>query len=136
MNSDNVFDLLIYVLFTMITQLGGLGHKVQDLVISFRLGKVKTLPQLHLRALQTRSDFFLLQDDTVQINNLTGKYIMELSKLKYLQWYITTFELDYRNFESLPQIHQLYTIFNSTIEKVFETLETSDLYMSKSHSII
>ena len=85
MNSDNVFDLLIYVLFTMITQLGGLGHKVQDLVISFRLGKVKTLPQLHLRALQTRSDFFLLQDDTVQINNLTGKYIMELSKLKHLQ---------------------------------------------------
>ena len=49
---------------------------------------------------------------------------------------MTPFELDYRNFERLPQIHQLFTIFNSTIEKFLKTLETADIDMTKSHSII
>ena len=61
---------------------------------------------------------------------------MELSKLKHLQLYMTNSELYYRNFERLPQIHQLSTIFNSTIEEVFETLETSDVYISTAHSMI
>ena len=61
---------------------------------------------------------------------------MELSKLQHLQWYMTTFELDFINFESLPLRHQLSTIFHSTIEEVFETLETADVDMSTSHSII
>ena len=61
---------------------------------------------------------------------------MELSKLEHLKQYTTNFELDYRRFERLPQRHQLSTIFNSAIEEVFETLETSDKEISTAHSII
>ena len=82
MNNDNDFDLLIDVVFAMSTQIGGLGTKAQEPVIYFCLGECETLPQLHLRALQIRSEMFLLQDKTRQINNLTGKYITEFSKLK------------------------------------------------------
>ena len=57
----------------MSTQLGGLGPKVQDLVVPFRLGEGETLHQFHLKALKFRSEIFLFQDETVQINNLTGK---------------------------------------------------------------
>ena len=85
MNNDNVFYLLIYVVFDISNQIGGLGTKSQDLVISFCLGEVETLPQFQIRALHIRSEIFLLQDETGQINNLIGKYIMELSKLKHLQ---------------------------------------------------
>ena len=62
----------------MSPQLGVLGYKDEDLVISFCLVERETLPQLHLRALQARSYIFLFQDETGQINNLTGKYIMEM----------------------------------------------------------
>ena len=61
---------------------------------------------------------------------------MELLKLKHLECYIATFELNYRNFEWLPQRHQLTTTFHFTIEEVFETLDTEDLDMSTAHSII
>ena len=49
---------------------------------------------------------------------------------------MTTFELDYRKFELLPQGHQLSTIFNSTIEEVIETLNTSGVEMSTDHYMI
>ena len=49
---------------------------------------------------------------------------------------MNTFELDYRKFERLPQRQQLSTIFNSTIEEVFETLETAGLYMLTDHFMI
>ena len=78
MNKDNVYDLLIAVVFAIIPQLGGLGPKSQDLVISFNIGEVETIPQLTLRAIQIGSEMFLLQDETVKINNITGKYIMGL----------------------------------------------------------
>ena len=100
----------------MIPQLGVLGTKAQDFVISSRLGEGEKIPQLHLRALHIIGEILLLQDKIGQINNLTGKYIMELSKLKQLKRYMILFELDYIKFEGLPKIHQLYTIFNSTIE--------------------
>ena len=82
----------------------------------------ENLPQLYLRALHIRSENFLLQDKTGQINNLTGKYIMEISKLKHLQRYMTTFELHDRKFERLPKIHQLSTLLHYTTEEVFETI--------------
>ena len=49
---------------------------------------------------------------------------------------MTPFELYYRKFESLPQIHQLSTKFTSIIEEVFENLRTEDIYMKTFHSII
>ena len=39
-NNYNEFDLLIYVVFSIINQLGGLGHKAQDIGISFHLGEL------------------------------------------------------------------------------------------------
>ena len=48
------------------------------------------------------------------------------------------FELDYRNFERLPQRNQLSTIFNSKIEEIFEILEIEYIYIyiTKSHYMI
>ena len=48
MNNENVFDLLIAVVFAMIPWLGGIGPKAQDLVIYFCLGEGRIIPQLHL----------------------------------------------------------------------------------------
>ena len=42
---------------------------------------------------------------------------------------MTPFELYYIKCEPLSQRHQLSTIFYSTIEEVFETLETADVDM-------
>ena len=62
MNNENVFDILIPVVFSISLQLGLLGTKSQELVISFRLVEGETLPQFHLIYLQVRSENFLLQD--------------------------------------------------------------------------
>ena len=136
MNNDNGFDLLIAVVFSMNTQLEGLGPRSQELFIYFRLVEIETLPQYHLRDFCIRSKHFLIKDKTGQIKNLTGKYIMKLSKLKHIQRYTTPYELDYRKFECLPQIYQLSTTCTSTIEEVFETLETAYIDMASSHSMI
>ena len=49
---------------------------------------------------------------------------------------MTTFELEYGKFEILPQKDLLSNTFRSTIGEVFETLDTDDLDMSTSHSMI
>ena len=49
---------------------------------------------------------------------------------------MTPFELDYIKFERLPQIHQLSTTFTSTIEEVFETLDTAYINMISLNSMI
>ena len=85
MNNNDVFGLLIDVVFSIIPELGVLGPKSQDPPISFCLGEVETLPQSYLRALQIISEKVLMRYETGKINNLAGKYIMELSKLKHLQ---------------------------------------------------
>ena len=76
MNIHNIFDLLVTVFFAMSPQIGLIGPKYQGLVISFCLGKGETIPQSHLRYIQARSKIFMLNDETGQIKNLTGKYIM------------------------------------------------------------
>ena len=43
MNIDNVFDLIIDVVFVMIPELGGIGPKAQDLLKSFPNGEGETL---------------------------------------------------------------------------------------------
>ena len=65
MNNDNLFDFIISVVFaSMSPQLGVLGPKSQDLVVSFTLVEGENIPQFHLRALQIRSEIFLLQYET------------------------------------------------------------------------
>ena len=85
MNNDNGFDLLIVVVFAISPQLGGIEPKDQNLVISSQPGEIETLQQFHLRSLHIRIKNFLLQDEIGQINNLAGKNIMEISKLKNIQ---------------------------------------------------
>ena len=102
MHSENGFELLIAVVFSVIPQLGGLGPKDQDIVIPFWLGEVESLPDFHLRDLGIRSEILFMRDQRFQINNLTGKYIMELSKLKHIQRYMISFDLDFRRFECQP----------------------------------
>ena len=85
MNKDNVYDLLIAVVFAIIPQLGGLGPKSQDLVISLHIGEVEIVTKFYPSAVQIRSEMFLLQDETGRINNPTGEHIMLLSKLKHLK---------------------------------------------------
>ena len=114
MNNYNVFSLLIYVVFSMSPLLGVTEPKAQDLVIYFSLGEVETLPQLHLRVLLIRSENLLFQDETRQINNLTSKYIMEMSKLKHLQRFMTRFELAYKTFERLALRKRLSNTFKYT----------------------
>ena len=120
----------------MSPQLEVLGPKDHELVIPFCLGEVEVLPKFHLRSLTIRSELDLLQDQTGKINNLTRKQIMELSKLKHLQRYMPPFEIDYRSFERQPQGQQLSLTLNPEIEEIFETLETEDIDMISSHSII
>ena len=116
---DNYFDLLIAVVFFMSHQLGEIGPKSQYHVIYFRLGEGETFQQFHLIALQAQSKNLLLKDSTWKINNSTGKYIMELSKSKHLQRYMTSFEPEYRNFEQLSQRNQRSTTFHFKIEGIF-----------------
>ena len=67
MNIDNGFDLIIAIVFGLSPQLGVIGPKSQDLVIYSRLGEGGTIPQFHFRALQTRSENFLLKNETGKI---------------------------------------------------------------------
>ena len=62
-------------------QLGVLGPKSQELLIPFCPGEGETQHYFHLRAHVIKSEINLIQYQTGKINNLTGKYIMELSQL-------------------------------------------------------
>ena len=73
---------------------------------------------------------------TVHINNFTGKYIMELSNMKHLQCYMTSFYIDFRLLEHQPQKYQLSIIFTPSMEVILETLEKLDIDMNPSHSMI
>ena len=73
MNNDNGFYLLIAAVFSTSTQLVGLGHKDQDLVIPFFLSEGENLPYFHHRALEIRNELILIKYQKGQINKLTGK---------------------------------------------------------------
>ena len=78
MQYDNGFEPLFSFIFSIRPQIGGLGPKAQDPVISFCLCEGEYLTKLHLRSLAIKDELILTKDKKVQINNLTGKYIMEL----------------------------------------------------------
>ena len=111
MHYDNGFELLIEVVFYMSPQLGGIAPKSQDNVIPLCLGEGESRPHFHLRSLSIICELVLMRDKTVHINNLTGEYIMEMSNLKHPQYYMTSFELDFRIFELQPKNDQLSIIF-------------------------
>ena len=93
MHYDNGFEIILAVVFATSPQLGGLGPKAQDIVIPLHLDEEELLSDFHLRALAIRSELVLTIYQTGQINNLTGKYIMELSKVKHLQRYMNSFDI-------------------------------------------
>ena len=59
LNIDKGFDLLIALVFYISPQLGVLGPKSQDHVISLFFGEGETFPQFHLRYLQTENCFLI-----------------------------------------------------------------------------
>ena len=61
---------------------------------------------------------------------------MELSKMKHLQSYMTSFELDFIRFERHTQSDQLAIIFTPSMEVIFENLQTSYIEINASHSMI
>ena len=95
MNLDNLFDLLVAVVFSMSPQIGVIRPKHQDLLVYYLLGEVETLSQSYQRKLQGTSKLSLLNNKTQQTTNLVGKYTTEISILKHLQHRITTFEREY-----------------------------------------
>ena len=56
--------------------------------------------------------------------------------MKHLQLYMAYFELDFRGFERQPQSEQISITFTPSMENIFETLETADVDMNPSQSII
>ena len=122
MHYDNVFELLISVVFSVRPKLRGLGTKAQELVIHLSLVEGETIPYFHLIDLEIRSELVLMRYKTGKINKLTGKCIMELSKLKHLQRYMNYFDLYFRRFECQPQSKQLSIIFTPPMEVIFETI--------------
>ena len=122
MHYDNVYELIITVVFSMIHQLGGLGPKSQDFLIPFCLVEGEPLTAFHLRSLAIISEIVSMRYQTLKINNLTGKYIMEMSKLKNLQRYMTYIEQDFIRFECQPQSNQPSIEFTPSMEVIFETL--------------
>ena len=77
-----------------------------------------------------------MRDQTGHISNLTGKKIMELSKLKHIQRNTTSFEIGFRRFERQPQSKQLSIIFNPSMELILENLDTDEIEMNPPHSMI
>ena len=61
---------------------------------------------------------------------------MELSNLKHLQRYMTSFELDFRSFDHQLQSNQLSITLSPSMKLIFETLEIADVDMNPSHSMI
>ena len=61
MDNENGFDLLIYIVFDMTTQLRGLVPKAKYIVISFSLGEEETIKKLHLSDLQIISENFMFK---------------------------------------------------------------------------
>ena len=136
---DSVFENLITVVFNIIPQLGGLGPKSQDSVIPFCLDEVESLKYFHLRALAIKSDvditcmhfpsawvphlralaikseLIFMRHKIGHSNNLTEKYIIEISKLKHLKQYMTSLEINFIIFKHQPQSDQLSIIFTPSI---------------------
>ena len=122
MHYGNEFELLIAVVFFVIPQIEGLVPKSQYFVISFCLGEGELIPYFYLISLEIRSELVLMRDKIGQINNLTGIYIMEMSKMKHPQHYMTLFEIYFRRFEHQPQSDPFSIIFTPLMEVVFETI--------------
>ena len=59
----NRFDLLVVFVFAVSPQLGEIGPKVQDLVISFWLGEVESLPEFHPTASEARSEIYMFNNE-------------------------------------------------------------------------
>ena len=74
-----------------------------------------------------------MENKTRQITTFAGKCSIELSKLKHIQQYINSFELDFIWFEYQPQTDQLSEIFTPSMEDIFDTLKTADININPSH---
>ena len=61
---------------------------------------------------------------------------MELSNMKHIQQCMTSFEIEFGKFERQPLSDQLSNIFTPITEEIFGTIETADIDMNPSHSMV
>ena len=72
-NIDNRFNLIITVVFAMITQFGELVTKSKEPVTFFLIKEGETIPQLHLRYLQYQCKMFIFKNKIGQIEKPNSK---------------------------------------------------------------
>ena len=75
MNTDNGFDLMVAVAFTISTKLVVIGPKTSDIITSLTLQSGETIPDLNICTLRFCINIILMKDETLQKNALTGTYI-------------------------------------------------------------
>ena len=95
MNTDNGFDLMVAVAFTISTKLVVIGPKTSDIITSLTLQSGETIPDLNICTLHFIIKIILMNDETLQKNELTGIYICEISKLLDLHRYMNKYEIEY-----------------------------------------
>ena len=84
------FNFLLLLYLPKVLHLEDLEPNIKTMWYPFILYKGKPSNNCTLYIF-TQEAIFLFYDETGQTNNPTGKYIIELSKLKHLQRYMTTF---------------------------------------------
>ena len=95
MNTDNVFDLMVAVAFTISPKLVFIGPKASDIITSLTLRPGETILKLNIYTLHVCINIILIKDETLQTNALTGTYICEISKLPDIHRYINKYETEY-----------------------------------------
>ena len=93
MNTNNGFDILVYVSFNISPQPEVIGPKPSDIITSLNLQPCKTTPDLHICTLRVHIKIILMKYETFHKISLTWEYICEISKLLTLHQYMTIYEI-------------------------------------------
>ena len=95
MNTDDGFDFMVAVAFTISPKLVFIGPKTSDIMTSLTLQSGETIPDLDICTLRFCINIIMIKDETLQTNALTGTYICEISKLPDIHRYINKYETEY-----------------------------------------
>ena len=93
MNTNNGFDILVYVSFKISPQPEVIGPKPSDIITSLNLQPCKTTPDLHICTLHVHINIILVKDETFKKNEFNGTYIYALSTLLVLHQDMTKYEI-------------------------------------------
>ena len=114
-NIYNRFYIIIAIVFTTKNKISGLVIKYEYIVVYFCLVEGWNIPPLHLKYLWYQSEKFLFTMEQDKQKN--HRWINHGNlKIKNLQHYTTTFEIEYIKYELNPDMHQLSTTFQFKTE--------------------